>query len=195
MGIFSAIKQRAANKALARANQQYGQELANWTKDSVAIEEMLTVVRDCAAGKARDHFVDNGDYGFMLNPTEIPVAYLPLALYYEADETHDEGSAIITTERVLYAGALATREWVFKKLINITHSPAGYSVFATTGVGTPGGIAYGPDVAMEVQFRIELGAAIARDRLPQFLSELDTTLATHNTQMPVPPPPSASTTA
>ena len=56
MGIFSAIKQRAANKALARANQQYGQELANWTKDSVAIEEMLTVVRDCAAGKARDHF-------------------------------------------------------------------------------------------------------------------------------------------
>jgi hypothetical protein len=50
MGIFSAIKQRAANKALARANQQYGQELANWTKDSVAIEEMLTVVRDCAAG-------------------------------------------------------------------------------------------------------------------------------------------------
>jgi hypothetical protein len=195
MGILASLKRKNAERTAHKAQSDYNTLHDAWKTHHDKLTEYITVVRDCAEGRMNEQLVDHSDYGFMLNPTEIPVAYLPLALYYEADETHDEGSAIITTERVLYAGALATREWVFKKLINITHSPAGYSVFATTGVGTPGGIAYGPDVAMEVQFRIELGAAIARDRLPQFLSELDTTLATHNTQMPVPPPPSASTTA
>ena len=195
MGILSLLKAKNAERTAHKAQSVYHAQYAAWKTYHDKLTEYIAVVRDCAEGRMNEQLVDRGDYGFMLNPTEIPVAYLPLALYYEADETHDEGSAIITTERVLYAGALATCEWLFKKLINITHSPAGYSVFATTGVGTPGGIAYGPDVAMEVQFRIELGAAITRDRLPQFLTELESTLAMHNTQMPVPPPPSAYTTA
>ena len=195
MGILASLKRKNAERAAHKAQSDYNTLHGAWKTHHDKLTEYITVVRDCAEGRMNEQLVDHSDYGFMLNPTEIPVAYLPLALYYEADETHDEGSAIITTERVLYAGALATREWIFKKLINITHSPAGYSVFATTGVGTPGGIAYGPDVATEVQFRIELGAAIARNRLPQYLAELEAQRAQHAGQMPVPSPPSASTTA
>jgi hypothetical protein len=195
VGFFASLKAKNAARKARAAADAYAAAYSRWKVEDDKINEYITVVSDCANGRMHDQLADHTDYGFMLNEDEIPVAYLPLALYYEADETHDEGSAIITTERVLYAGALATREWVFKKLISITHSPAGYSVFATTGVGTPGGIAYGPDVAMDVQFRIELGAAIARDRLQQFLAELESTFATHNTQMPVPPPPSAPASA
>lgn len=195
MGILSLLKAKNAERKAKAAALAYGTAYSVWKEEDDKLAEYITVVRDCAEGRINEQLVDRGDYGFMLNEDEIPVAYLPLALYYEADETHDEGSAMVTTERVLYTGALATREWVFKKLISITHSPAGYSVFATTGVGTPGGIAYGPDVATEVQFRIELGAAIARNRLPQYLAELEAKRAQHAGQMPVPPPPSASTTA
>jgi len=195
MGFFASLKAKNAARKARAAADAYATAYSRWKVEDDKINEYITVVSDCANGRMHEQLADHTDYGFMLNEDEIPVAYLPLALYYEADETHDEGSAIITTERVLYAGALATREWVFKKLISITHSPAGYSVFATTGVGTPGGIAYGPDVATEVQFRIELGAAIARNRLPQYLAELQAEKAQHDSLMPVPSPPSASTSA
>lgn len=112
----------------------------------------------------------------------------------ESVDTTDEGATMITTERIMFTGSLRTAEWKFSKMLSVTHSPAGYSVFATSGNRKPAGIAFGPDVATEVQFRIELGAAIARNRLPQYLAELEAEKAHHNTEMPVPPPPPASVT-
>jgi hypothetical protein len=113
----------------------------------------------------------------------------------ESVETTDEGVTMITTERIMFTGALRTAEWKFAKMLSITHSPAGYSVFAISGNRKPAGIAFGPDVAAEVQFRIELGAAIARNRLEQYLTELQAEKAQHDSLMPVPPPPPASVTA
>jgi GMP synthase-like glutamine amidotransferase len=80
-------------------------------------------------------------------------------------------------------------------MLSVTHSPKGFSVFAMSGNRKPAGIAFGPDVATEVQFRIELGAAIARNRLSQYLAELQAEKAQHDSLMPVPPPPPASVTA
>jgi hypothetical protein len=109
----------------------------------------------------------------------------------ESINTTDEGAAMITTERIMFTGTLRTAEWKFSKMLSVTHSPQGYSVFALSGNRKPAGLAFGPDVATEVQFRIELGAAIARNRLPQYLAELQAEKAQHNTLMPVPPPPPA----
>ena len=107
----------------------------------------------------------------------------------ESVETTDEGAALITTERIMFTGAVRTKEWKFAKMLSVSHSPSGYSVFAMSGNSKPTGIAFGPDVATEVQFRIELGAAIARERLPHYLTELEAEKAHHNAEMPVPPPP------
>lgn len=113
----------------------------------------------------------------------------------ESINTTDEGATMITTERIMFTGSLRTAEWKFSKMISVTHSPKGFSVFALSGSRKPAGIAFGPDVATEVQFRIELGAAIARNRLPQYLAELQAEKAQHDALMPVPPPPPASATA
>lgn len=110
----------------------------------------------------------------------------------ESIDTTDEGPAMVTTERIMFAGSLRSAEWKFSKMLSVTHSPAGYSVFAMSGNRKPAGIAFGPDVATEVQFRIELGAAIARNRLPQYLAELQAEKAQHDMVMPVPPPPPAA---
>jgi hypothetical protein len=113
----------------------------------------------------------------------------------ESVDTTDEGATMITTERIMFTGSLRTAEWKFAKMLSVTHSPKGFSVFAMSGNRKPAGIAFGPDVATEVQFRIELGAAIARNRLSQYLAELQAEKAQHDSLMPVPPPPPASVTA
>lgn len=113
----------------------------------------------------------------------------------ESVEMTDEGATMITTERIMFTGGVRTREWKFAKMLSVTHSPAGYSVFAVSGNSKPAGIAFGPDVATEVQFRIELGAAIARNRLTHYLAELEAEKAHHDAEMPVPPPPAPRTTA
>jgi hypothetical protein len=230
MGIFSAIKQRAANKALAKANQRYGQELANWTKDSAAIEEMLTVVRDCAAGKERDHFVDNGDYGFMLKSDEYAIAQLQGVMYLEvvkaptrysggyggvsfpvfgrvrintgrtggqiipgeeSIDVTDSGNALITNTRIMFAGTKRTHEWKFDKMMSCSHMDGGMTIFAMN-TGKPAGLGYGDGHATEVQFRIELAAAMALGTLERYESELLAEKTQLETTKPVAPAPLAT---
>ena len=109
----------------------------------------------------------------------------------ESIKPTDEGTTMITTERIMFTGAKRTQEWKFAKMMNITHHELGYSIFATSGRSKPTGIGFGADVATEVQFRIELAAAIARKQLPRYLSELETEKAKHAEEMPVPPAPAA----
>lgn len=103
----------------------------------------------------------------------------------------DEGTTMITTERIMFTGAKRTQEWKFAKMMSITHHAPGYSIFAVSGKSKPTGIGFGPDVATEVQFRIELAAAIARNQLPRYLAELEAEKAKHDAEMPVPPVPPA----
>ncbi|MEY3505293.1 MAG: hypothetical protein RL691_309 [Actinomycetota bacterium] len=230
MGIFSAIKQRAANKALAKANQQYGQELANWTKDSAAIEEMLTIALDCATGKAREHFVDNDDFGFMLKADEFAMAHLQGVMYLEvvkaptsysggyggvsfplfgrvrintgrtggqitpgeeSIDVTDSGNALISNKRIMFAGTKRTHEWKFDKMMNCSHMDGGMTIFAMS-TGKPAGLGYGDGSATEVQFRIELAAAMALGTLERYESELLAEKAQLETAKPVAPAPIAT---
>jgi hypothetical protein len=227
MGIFSAFKQRAANKALAAANQRYGEELASWTRDCAAIEEMLTVARDCAAGKARDHFVDTDDFGFMLKAEEFAIAHLQGVMYLEVvkaptrysggyggvsfpifgrvrintgrtggqiipgDESidaTDSGNALITNTRIMYAGSKRTHEWKFDKMMSCSHMDGGMTIFAMN-TGKPAGLGYGEGSATEVQFRIELAAAMALGTLERYEAELLAEKAELATEKPVAPAP------
>jgi hypothetical protein len=227
MGIFSAFKQRAANKALAAANQRYGEELASWTRDSAAIEEMLTVARDCANGKEREHFVDTDDFGFMLKADEFAIAHLQGVMYLEVvkaptrysggyggvsfpifgrvrintgrtggqiipgDESidvTDSGNALITNTRIMFAGTKRTHEWKFDKMMSCSHMDGGMTIFAMN-TGKPAGLGYGEGSATEVQFRIELAAAMALGTLERYEAELLAEKAELATEKPVAPAP------
>lgn len=228
MSLFSALKRkRVANKTL-KAQHLYSSNYSGWKSESVILDDYITIVRDCVEGRIHEQLVDRSDYGFLLEVDEIPVAFLPVAVYVEvvaapspfnsgyggvsfplfervrmnlgraageksasqeSVETTDEGVTLITTERIMFSGSARTREWKFDSLMSIAHHPAGYSVFSPKRSGKPAGIAFGPDVATEVQFRIELGSAIARNQLAHFLGELEAEKAHHVTEMPVPPVP------
>jgi hypothetical protein len=171
--------------------------LAEWQKVDNQLAEMIVVVRDCIEGRTHEQFTDMSDYGFMLDADEFPVAYLQGAAYLELDTSDgpeaisvsDEGHAMITNQRILFSGSARTHEWELTKLINMTHVPLGYTVFAAKGRGKPAGLGYGEGPALDVQFRLEIAAAMARDTLPKYLNELTAQKQKHSSEAPVPPPP------
>ena len=197
MGFFQNIKRRKAEKAFHLAQSHYAIALATWQAEQTKIEEMITVVRDCIEGRTTEQFTDMTDYGFMLEADEFPVAYLQGAAYLELDTTDgpeaisvaDEGHAMITNQRVLFAGSTRSHEWEFTKLINMTHVPLGYTVLSPKGRGKPAGIGYGEGPAMDVQFRLDIASAMARDTLPSYLEKLTAQKQKHSSEAPIPPPP------
>lgn len=197
MGFFQNIKRRKAEKAFQLAQSQHAIALATWQAEQAKLEEMITVVRDCIEGGTAEQFTDMTDYGFMLDAGEFPVAYLQGAAYLELDTTDgpeaisvaDEGHAMITNQRVLFAGSTRSHEWEFTKLINMTHVPLGYTVLSPKGRGKPAGIGYGEGPAMDVQFRLEIASAMARDTLPSYLEKLTAQKQKHSSEAPIPPPP------
>lgn len=197
MGIFHNIKRRKAEKAFQLAQSQHAAALAQWKAEEAKLEEMLTVVRDCIDGRTAEQFTDTTDYGFMLEEDEFPVAYLQGAAYLELDTSDsseaisvaDEGHAMITNQRVLFAGSSRSHEWEFTKLINMTHVSMGYTVLSPKGRGKPVGIGYGEGPALDVQFRFEIASAMARNMLPQYLEKLTAQKQKHSSEAPIPPPP------
>jgi hypothetical protein len=196
MGIFSGFKRRKAEQELQLAQAQHAVALVEWQKVDNQLAEMIVVVQDCIEGRTHDQFTDMSDYGFMLDTDEFPVAYLQGAAYLELDTSDgpeaisvsDEGHAMITNKRILFSGSARTHEWVLTKLINMTHVPLGYTVFASSGRGKPAGLGYGEGPSLDVQFRLDIAAAMARDTLPKYLNELQAKKQKHSSQVPVPPP-------
>lgn len=194
------------------------------------VDEMLTIVRDCASGRTADHFTDRSDYGFMLQGDEFPVAYLQQVAYLEnvrapsrysggyggvsfplfggirvntgrmggttipGEESitvTDEGNALVTNSRIMFVGSKRTHEWEFDKMVSAAHDADGWTVFAMKGRGKPTGLGYGAGVATEVQFRLELAAAMALGSLERYVAELEAEKARLESVRPaLPPPPS-----
>ena len=197
MGLFQNIKRRKAEKAFQLAQSQHATALTTWQAEQAKLEEMITVVRDCIEGRAAEQFTDMTDYGFMLDADEFPVAYLQGAAYLELDTSDgpeainvaDEGHAMVTNKRIMFSGSARSHEWDFTELMNMTHVPLGYTVFATNGRGTPAGLGYGEGPALDVQFRLEIASAMARNTLPKYLEKLTHQKQKHSSEAPVPPPP------
>lgn len=83
MGLFDGFKRRLATKRHDDATEDYQLDYEMWAEETAKLEEMLAIVRDCAAGRARDHFTDSSDYGYMLEADEFAVAHVTGALYLE----------------------------------------------------------------------------------------------------------------
>lgn len=227
MGLLDGFKKRRAAKAYRHAED----DLALWQERMDSVDDMVAIVRDCAAGRAADHFTDPSDYGFMLEGDEFAVAYLQQVAYLEnvrapsrysggyggvsfplfggvrvntgrvsgkripGEESMtvtDNGNALVTNTRIMFVGSKRTHEWEFAKMVSAAHDADGWTVFAMKGRGKPTGLGYGEKVATEVQFRLELAAAMALGSLERYVAELEAERAQLEAVRPaLPPPPPA----
>lgn len=99
----------------------------------------------------------------------------------------DEGNALVTNKRIMYAGGKRSHEWRFDKMLSISHLTGGISFFAMS-TGKPSGIGYGTPNQREIQFRIEIAAAMAMDTMDRFRKQLQVEKDKLTAEMPVPPP-------
>lgn len=228
MGLVDGFKKRRAAKRHDDAMGNFTLDDKLWAEETATLDNMLTIARDCAAGRERVHFTDTSDFGYLLDNDEFAVAHVLGALYLEnvkaptrysggyggvsfpifgrvrintgrtggriipgeeAITPTDNGNALVTNKRVMFVGEKRTHEWEFAKMLSISHSFVGYTVFAMKGRGKPTGVAYGKDPAPEIQFRLELAAAMARGTLDRYVAELEAERVAHDAERPVPPPP------
>jgi len=229
VGLLDSFTRRRAEKRAERARTAVAAEMSVWQEQMDRVDGMLTIVRDCAAGRTAEHFTDRSDYGFMLEGDEFAVAYLQQVAYLEnvrapsrysggyggvsfplfggvrlstgriggkripgeeSTTITDEGNALVTNSRIMFVGSKRTHEWEFDKMVSASHDAKGWTAFAMKGRGKPTGLGYGESVATEVQFRLELAAALALGSLDRYASELEVEKARLAATRPAPPPPS-----
>ena len=90
----------------------------------------------------------------------------------------DVGRAVITDQRVTFAGQRASREWLFSKLIGCQHDPDNWTVLAVSNRQKASGIGYDSEHAPDVIFRLDLAIATATSRRPSMLQQLQAQRAT-----------------
>lgn len=106
----------------------------------------------------------------------------------------DQGMCLITNTRVLFNGPHRHDEWRYENVMVMQHL-ADATIISMVGPGKPSGIGYGTSSAYTVQFRLELGMALTKNRLEPLLERLnkdrDNLIASGPVQ-PVPPPPASA---
>jgi hypothetical protein len=102
----------------------------------------------------------------------------------------DQGTSVITNQRVVFQGAGKTREWLFTKLIGVDHDPGkGLSMLHVSNRQRASGLAYGSDIADDFRFRMDLALAHHSGDLEGLLADLKNEVARLEEDRPIPPPP------
>ncbi|MEX0984925.1 MAG: hypothetical protein WD096_07720 [Actinomycetota bacterium] len=98
----------------------------------------------------------------------------------------DNGTAVVTNQRVVFQGMGKTREWLFTKLIGIDHaSEGGSSIIHVSNRQNASGLAYGEAVANEVRFRLDVALALFSSDLDDLIAELKSDVAAIEAERPV----------
>jgi hypothetical protein len=86
---------------------------------------------------------------------------------------------------VVFVGNNQTRECLFAKTIGFSHDDSlGETTISVSNRQKPTVIHYGPAIAGEVDFRIELAVAHFRGTVPQLVSQIQTELAQIESERP-----------
>jgi hypothetical protein len=107
----------------------------------------------------------------------------------EVQKVTDTGVTMITNRRIMFRGDLRTEEWTYAKMMALEHSSEGITTVSMSTRGKPEAIGYGAEQAPEIQFRLEIGAALGRGTLQRFLDELLAEQAHHEEGKPAAPAP------
>jgi hypothetical protein len=91
----------------------------------------------------------------------------------------DTGRAVITDQRVTFAGMKASREWLYAKLIGCQHAPDNWTVLQVSNRQKSSGIGYDAEHAASIRFRLDLAIAtftghrqVLQDQLQSQLAQL-----------------------
>lgn len=104
----------------------------------------------------------------------------------------DEGTAVVTDKRLVFAGAKQAREWLWTKTIGLQHQDdAPWTAIPVSNRQKVSGIAYDDPHADEIRFRLDFAQAVATGATDAFVAELEADRAEHATRRPgtpLPPP-------
>jgi hypothetical protein len=105
----------------------------------------------------------------------------------------DSGTLFVTNQRVVFVGNNQTRECFYAKTIGVAHDDSvGETTISVSNRQKPTVIHYGPAVAGEVDFRIELAVAHFKGTVPQLVSQMRTELAQIDSERPKDPAAAAA---
>ena len=86
----------------------------------------------------------------------------------------DEGSLVVTSERVLFRGAVSSREWTYDKQFGVEHDPLrSLTLMHVSDRRGLSGFGYPPEVAAGVRFLLTLAIARAKDATGQLIGALE----------------------
>jgi hypothetical protein len=96
----------------------------------------------------------------------------------------DTGRAVVTDQRVTFAGLKASREWLYAKLIGYQHDPANWTVLQVSNRQKASGIGYDLEHADDIRFRLDLAIATFSHRRESMGHHLDEELTALLAQEP-----------
>jgi hypothetical protein len=100
----------------------------------------------------------------------------------------DEGTAVVTNQRVVFQGAGKTREWLFTKLIGVDHDPErGMSMLHVANRQKASGLAYGEGISDAFRLRMDVALAHYTGELEGLQVVLKQRVAEVDAEEPVPP--------
>jgi len=90
----------------------------------------------------------------------------------------DTGVVVVTSDRVVFAGAKQTREWAFAKLVGFTHSiDSPWTAVQVSNRQKTSGFSYTSAVAETVHFRLELAIANFNGTTERIVADLQRQLS------------------
>ncbi len=109
-------------------------------------------------GQSRGHFVQDSE-----RPTAI-----------------DQGTATITSQRVVFQGAKVAREWQFSKLLGVSHDPnEPWTALQVSNRQKVSGFLYDEEHAEAIRFRLTLALARYNDTVPELVADLQRQRSEH----------------
>jgi hypothetical protein len=111
----------------------------------------------------------------------------------EQQQMIDQGTFVITNQRVVFLGAKYTREWAYSKLLGLQHDDdLGATYMQVSNRQKVSGIVYGSQAADDVRFRLGLALSVFGDERDDFVGDLEQQVADLKRERPaLPPPPPA----
>jgi len=92
----------------------------------------------------------------------------------EAPAAIDVGTTVITSKRIVFMGSKQTREWLFSKVVGVSHSRDGqYTSVAVSNRQKTDGFSYNAANAHEAQFRLDLALTDFKGTRASVLQQLE----------------------
>lgn len=106
----------------------------------------------------------------------------------EVQKIVDEGTIVLTNQRVVFQGMSKTREWAFSKLIGMDHADGqGMTIIHVSNRQKASGIFYGDESMDDFRFRFDLAWAHFNDELDDLIVSLKTRVQELEGSAPQPP--------